>query len=230
MRLHPNGLAVASYRHQTINYRRFLLRKSALLAVMSGFFFLACYAEAQQADAMLGFGTLLSSGSNSTCVITFTSSCVGPEKGGLYTTISGDVIFHKRIGFNFEANWRTKQGLDFANGGQYYRPLLFDFNGVYQPRITKKIGADLMGGIGWQSTRFYQYTNTTSCVFFNSCYVSNNHFLVHIGGGLRYYVWGNIFVRPEAHFYHILNNSDVFTNGNVVRVGASIGYTIGGPE
>jgi hypothetical protein len=50
---------------------------------------------------------------------------------------------------------------------------------------------------------------------------------VHFGGGVRYYVWGNFFLRPEAHFYHILNNSDVFTNGNVVRIGASIGYTIG---
>ena len=69
-----------------------------------------------------------------------------------------------------------------------------------------------------------------SCIDFNSCYVSNNHFLVHVGGGLRYYVWGNVFVRPEAHFYHILNNSDVFSNNNVIRVGASIGYTIGGPE
>lgn len=208
------------------------MRKLAFFATVFSILLVPSLSSAQQADAMLGFGTILATGTNNTaaCTTTFTSSCVGPEKGGLYTTISGDVIFHKRIGFNFEANWRTKQGLDFANGGQYYRPLLFDFNGVYQPRISKKIGADLMGGIGWQSTRFYQYTNTTSCVFFNACYTSNNHFLVHVGGGLRYYVWGNFFVRPEAHFYHILNNTDVFTNSNVVRVGASIGYTIGGPE
>jgi len=155
---------------------------------------------------------------------------VGPEKGGLYPTISGDVIFHKRIGFNIEASWRAKQGLDVINGGQYYRPILFDFNGVYQPRLSKKVGLDLMGGIGWQDTRFYAYNGSSNCVIFGSCYTSNNHFLVHVGGGLRYYVWGNLFVRPEAHLYHIVNNSDVFTNGNVVRVGASIGYTIGGPD
>ena len=193
---------------------------------MSGFFFLASFAQAQQADAMVGFGTIMSSGSVS-CVISFTSNCVGPEKGGLYTTLSGDVIFHKRIGFNIEGSWRTKQGLDSANGGQLYRPILFDFNGAYQPKIGKKFGADLLGGIGWQSTRFYQYTNTSNCLVFGSCYVSNNHFLVHVGGGLRYYVWGHAFIRPEAHLYHILNNSDVFTNNNVIRVGASIGYTIG---
>jgi hypothetical protein len=170
------------------------------------------------------------SSTSSNCSISFNSTCVGPEKGGLYTTISGDVIFHRRVGFNFEASWRTKQALDLANGGQYYRPLIFDFNGVFQPRVTKKVGADLMGGIGWQSTRFYAYNYSTSCVYFGSCYTSNNHFLVHLGGGIRYYFFGPVFLRPEVHYYHILNNTDVFTNSNVIRAGASIGYTIGGPE
>jgi len=208
------------------------LRKFALLAFVFSIFGLANLASAQQADAMLGFGTLMSTNSSSsTCTVSnFTSNCVGPEKGGLYTTISGDVIFKRRIGFNFEANWRTKQGLDNFNGGQLYRPLLFDFNGVYQPRITKKVGADLMAGIGWQSTRFYAFNYSSNCLVFGSCYTSNNHFLVHFGGGLRYYVFGNFFVRPEVHYYHILNNTDVFSNTNVIRAGASIGYTIGGPN
>lgn len=201
------------------------MRKFALFVFVLSFFSCANLASAQQADAMVGFGTILASGNSSSSCPVFSTTCVGPEKGGLFTTISGDVIFHRRIGFNFEANWRAKQGLDDA--GQFYRPLLFDFNGVYQPRINKKVGADLMAGIGWQSTRFYGFQPTSSCEFFNACYTSNNHFLVHFGGGLRYYVWGHIFVRPEAHFYHIVNNTDVFTNGNVVRVGASIGYTIG---
>jgi len=183
----------------------------------------------QQADAMLGFGTLLSSGGN-TCVFNgFNSSCVGEEKGGLYTTLSGDVIFHKRIGFNFEAAWKASRG-NYAGLGIPFRPILFDFNGVYQPRLSKKVGADLMGGIGWQTTRFYGYQPTTNCVYFGACYTSSNHFLVDVGGGIRYYVHGNVFVRPEAHFYHIVNNKSDFTSNNVVRVGASIGYTIGGPE
>src|SRR5579863_5600398 len=231
MPLHPNVLPAASYRLPP-SLQEVPLRKFAFFATVFAILLIPSLSSAQQADAMIGFGTTLATGTSNTtaCISTFTSNCVGPEKGGLYTTLSGDVIFHKRIGFNFEANWRTKQGLDNANGGQYYRPILFDFNGVYQPRISKKVGADLMGGIGWQTTRFYQFTNTVSCIDFNSCYVSNNHFLVHVGAGLRYYVWGNVFFRPEVHLYHILNNTDVFTNNNVIRVGASIGYTIGGPE
>lgn len=195
------------------------MRKLALFAVTCGLFFLASLAPAQQADAMFGFGTTMSSGSSSCAVI----PCVVPEKGGLYTSLSGDVIFRKRVGFNFEAAWRTSQG---SYGGQPYRPILFDFNGVYQPQLSKKVGADLMGGIGWQTTRFYlpYCTNAFTC----NNYTSSNHFLVDVGGGLRYYVWGHVFVRPEAHFYHIVNNTADFTSNNVIRVGASIGYTIGG--
>ena len=207
------------------------MRKLAFLALVFSFFALATLASAQQADAMLGFGTIVgTSSSGNSCVVTFTSSCVGKETGGLYTTISGDVIFHKRIGFNIEGNWRTKQALDLANGGQLYRPILLDFNGDYQPRITRKVGIDLLGGVGFQSTRFYAYNNSSNCLVFGSCYSSNDHFLVHFGGGIRYYFFGNGFIRPEVHFYHILNNTDVFNNTNVIRVGASIGYTVGGPN
>src|ERR1700752_451216 len=126
MRLHPNALAVASYRHQTTNYGRFLLRKSALFAVMSGFFFLACFAQAQQADAMFGGSTIMSAGSSS-CPATG-GSCFVPEKGGFYPSISADVIFHKRLGFDFEAAWKGGQG-DYAGLGIPFRPILFAFNG-----------------------------------------------------------------------------------------------------
>ncbi|MHB8215691.1 MAG: hypothetical protein ACYDDS_06380 [Candidatus Sulfotelmatobacter sp.] len=195
------------------------MRKLALFAPVFAVLFLAQFASAQQGDAMFGFGTLMSSGS---CDVN-TGLC--PEKGGLYPSFSADVIFHKRVGFNFETAWRASQGSYGGVGGQPYRPILSDFNLMYQPKLSKKVGADLMAGIGWQSTRFYlpYCTGTFSCDNF----VSSHHFLVDLGGGLRYYVWNHVFVRPEIHYYHIQNNTDVFSNSNVFRVGASIGYTIG---
>ena len=210
--------------HIAINdsYGRFLLRKFAFVATVFAFFVLANFASAQQADAMLGFGTLLSPGAASCNVNT---GC--PEKGGLYINLGADVIFHRRIGFGFDAAWKASQGEYGGPGGQPYRPILFDFNGVYQPKLSKKVGADLMGGIGWQTTRFYGYQPTGNCVNFGACYQSSNHFLVDVGGGLRYYVWGHVFVRPEAHYYKVFNNTSDFTSGNIIRVGASIGYTIG---
>jgi hypothetical protein len=196
------------------------LRKLAFFATVIAFFALPHLAAAQQGDAMLGFGTIMSPG---------TSGCnefTCPEKGGLYPNISADVIFHSRIGMGFDAVWRGGDG-NYGGTGQPYRPILYDFNAVYQPRITKKVGLDLMGGIGWQSTRFYGYNNSFQCEYGYGCYNTTTHFLVDVGAGLRYYVWGHVFIRPEAHYYSILNNTDVFNSGNVIRVGASIGYTIG---
>jgi Outer membrane protein beta-barrel domain len=203
------------------------LRKFVFVATLFAFFVLANLASAQQADAMLGFGTVVSPGAAS-CGASINFTC--PEKGGLYINLGADVIFHRRMGFGFDAAWKASQGAYGGTGGQPFRPILFDFNGVYQPRLSKKVGADLMAGIGWQSTRFYGYQPTSSCVYFGACYQSSNHFLVDVGAGLRYYVKGNFFVRPEVRYYRIFNNTTDFSSGDIIRIGASIGYTIGGPD
>lgn len=218
------------------------MRKLAFPAVVLTVFAFASLASAQQGDAYFGGGTLLSSSASSSALITGTNcgtnaqgGALCPEKGGTYLNLGADIVFKRRIGAAFDVNWKASQAALGGPGGQPYRPLLFTFNGVFQPRITKKVGADLFAGIGWQSTRFYAYQATTSCVYFGACYTSNNHFLIDVGGGIRYYVWGHVFVRPEVRLFHVLNNTDTsgngfgFTSNNVVRVGASIGYTIG-PE
>lgn len=197
------------------------MRKFALFATVVAVLAFASLASAQQGDAMFGFGTLMSSGSCNNN----TGLC--PEKGGLYPNVGADVIFHKRVGIAFDVAWRGGQG-NYAGIGLPYRPILYTFNGAYQPRISKKIGGDLFGGIGWQSTRFY--SANYNCSYF-SCtnYSSSNHFLVDAGAGIRYYFWGHVFVRPEVRYYFVNNNTADFTGNNLFRVGASIGYTIG-PE
>jgi hypothetical protein len=197
-----------------------LLRKTALLAVIAGFCFLTGLAQAQQGDASFGFGTIMSNGSNA-CSFT---SCLVAEKGGLYPNINADVIFHRRVGFDFEAAWKASQGAYGGPGGQPFRPIILDFNAMYQPKLGKKAGLELLAGIGWQSTRFYLpfCTNAFTC----NNFTSTHHFLVDVGGGIRYYVWGHFFVRPEIRFYKINNNVE-FSSGNIFRAGASIGYTIG---
>ena len=201
------------------------MKKFAFLLTIFVFLSFANLASAQQGDAMFGFGTVMSPGA-AQCGAGSTTNFTCPERGGLFENIGADVIFHRRIGFGFDASWRASQG-DFGGLGIPYRPILFDFNGIYQPRLGKKVGLDLMGGVGWQSTRFYGYQPTSSCVFFGACYTSSNHFLVDVGAGIRYYVWGHVFVRPEIRYYDVFNNSDNFSSGNIVRMGASIGYTIG---
>jgi hypothetical protein len=200
------------------------LRKLTFAATILAMFVLCNFASAQQADAMIGFGTALSPGAAGCGVNPGNFTC--PEKGGLYMNLGADVIFHKHVGFGFDAAWKASQG-NYGGFGIPYRPILFDLNGVYAPRLSKTVGVDFMGGIGWQSTRFYGYQPTSNCVFFGACYTSSNHFLVDLGAGVRYYVWGHAFVRPEVRYYHVLNNGDNFSSGNVIRIGASIGYTIG---
>lgn len=197
------------------------MRKFAFLTIVLSLPLLfATFAAAQQGDVMLGFGTVMSPGAEA---CNFNTGC--PEKGGLYPNIGADVVFHKRVGFGFDVAWRGSQGSYGGTGGIPYRPIIFNFDGIYQPRISKKAGVDLMGGIGWQSTRFYSGSYT--CNYFNCInYTSSNHFLVHLGGGLRYYFWHHVFIRPEAHYYWINNNTNDFTSNNILRVGASIGYTI----
>ena len=107
--------------------------------------------------------------------------------------------------------WRGGQGSYF---GQPYRPIITDFNAIYQPSLSKKVGLDLFGGIGVQSTRFYGYQPTYSCYALGACFSSNHNFLVDAGAGVRYYVWGPVFVRPELHYYHIVNNTNDFSNND----------------
>ena len=182
---------------------------------------------------MFGAGTLLSSAASTTQQISGNIA----ERGGTYLNISADVVFKKRIGFMWETAWRASQA-DYIPGQINYRPILTDFNALWQPRLGKKVGADIFGGIGLASTRFY-YPFATSCSYFSGCinYTSEHEFMQDIGAGIRYYVWHHVFVRPEIHYYHIDGNSNTntvnpggFSSDNVFRVGASIGYTIGGPE
>ena len=216
------------------------MRKFAFLGTLIAFFVLCSFASAQQGDAYIGGGTMLSSSVSSSiaappsnCGVNSQGGALCPEKGGTYLNLGADVIFKRRIGAAFDVNWKAGQASLGGPGGQPYRPLLFTFNGVFQPRLGKKAGLDLFGGIGWQSTRSYGYQATTDCVYFSKCYTSSNHFLVDIGGGIRYYVLGHMFIRPEVRLFHILNNTYAnqrvfgFTSDNVFRVGASIGYTIG---
>ena len=130
------------------------MRKFAFLAAIFAFFALANLASAQQGDAYLGFGTVVSPSAPS-CGTSNSGVYTCPEDGGLYVNLGADVIFHRRLGVAFDAAWKGGQGAYGGTGGQPFRPLLFDFNGVYQPRINKKVGGELVGGIGWQSTRFY---------------------------------------------------------------------------
>lgn len=172
--------------------------------------------HAQQLD--VGFGTrTVTVPSSSTSTDTFAPQ-IG---GGAYPTFSADYLFVHNVGVGGEVSWRASR--DLYLGYQPYRPIFYDFNGVWAPSLGKHAQAELMGGIGAQSTRFYQ--SYYSCGFAGCTdYTSSNHFMGHFGGGVRLYVHGPIFIRPEAHLYLVHNNVE-FSGSREASFGLSIGFS-----
>lgn len=178
----------------------------------------ATLAHAQQIDISAGAGELYST-SNTNASQAYLPPA---EKGGIYPSFTFDRIYANRLGYSAEVF--TVYTDQYYNGFQKYRPFWYDVNAVYAPRLAKRASAFLTAGVGGQSILFY---NTfSSCTFQTGCAdrVNSNHFMVHLSGGVRYNVWRRFFVRPEANYYRVFNNSD-FHSGNVLRLGVSLGYS-----
>ena len=172
---------------------------------------------AQQIDAAFGVRSLMGNPASDATGNYFPQN-VG---GGAYPTFSGDFLFKHNFGIGGEISWRASQAI--FQGFQPYRPLFYDFNGIWAPRIRHNVSPEFMAGLGAESIRFYQDFLTCS---FTSCtnYTSSTHFMGHFGAGLRLYVHGNVFVRPEAHLYLIHDNFE-FAGPRANSFGVSLGYS-----
>lgn len=198
------------------------MRKIVLGAVMC-VFLMETTSFGQQLDAAFGVGTVSELSSSSTTSFPGLNSPVSLN-GGAYLNFSGDYMFYRGIfGVGGELGWRASR-LDFQ--GIPYRPIFYDFNGIFAPKLAKSVTAELMAGIGGEDVRFYNPAG--GCGIGCTNFVSTNHFLGHLGAGLRFYVHGNFFIRPEAHLY-LVHNNDEFTSGSPARYGVSIGYSFGRP-
>ena len=175
--------------------------------------------HAQKFDAAIGFGTTTAPAA---------SNGFPSLSGGFYISFGGNVILKHHLGFGGEVAPRwSRAPYGIANGSSFfvlpYRPIFYDFNAVYGGNFGKKVGGDIMAGIGGMNLRFY--TGVVNCGAF-SCtnYQGSNHFAGHFGADLRYYVWGHVFLRPEAHYYIIHDNFE-FNHVNAARFAIGIGYS-----
>jgi hypothetical protein len=195
------------------------LKKLSLLVVaFCALFLLTGVAQAQQLDLGFNVGTIFGQSATSAGP-NFTPQSMG---GGAYTAFKGDFLFFRKyFGVGAQVAWRAKQSVDASF--QPFRPLLYDFNGVFAPPIGKKAQADLQAGVGLESIRFYQpFFNCTT--FGCTNFTSSHHFLGHFGAGIRYYPMRAVFIAPEAHLYLIRNNFE-FSGGRVTRFGITLGYS-----
>ncbi len=182
------------------------------------------FAQAQKIDIAFGVSTTLAP-SASSC----SGDCEAPvsASGGAYPGVSGDVLFWHNLGVGAEVFWRASQADNYdasqLGPGINYRPLFYNFNAVYSPKLAPHIYLEAVGGLGAMGTHLYE-CNDCGIAGGSSEIASSHHFDIDFGGGLKLYVMKGFFVRPEARFYWVNNNTN-YAGSHVTRVGASIGYT-----
>ncbi len=213
------------------------MKKSLLVPTLCSILMMTTIAaHAQQFDAAFGLGTLSAPSASSASGNHFPQS-IG---GGTFLAFSGDYLLKRHFGVGAEVAWRATQNgsaaaasCDVFSGictNIPFRPIFYDFNGVYAPPLGKRAAVELQAGIGAQSVRFYtsNLTGVLNCSSFSGCtdYTSSTHFMGHFGGGIRLYPVGNVFIRPEVNLY-LVNNNVEFSSAHSVRYGVSIGYSFG---
>jgi hypothetical protein len=186
-------------------------------------------AQTPQANLYVGLGTATNS-SNGQAIDTFGTGTFlnTPSMNGLFINIGGSFMLTPHWGAGAEVNWRAGQG-DYA--GLNYRPVFYDFNGVWQPIKTRRFVPEIQGGIGGVAVRFSE--NQNECNQFVGCQTislgseSSGHFQVHASVAARLYVTPHIFLRPAVDA-HWVNNFYQFGSNWVPEYNMGIGYSFGG--
>jgi len=181
-------------------------------------------------DVFAGVGTtVLESSGQSIDTFSTGSPFNTPRMGGMFGKFGGDYLITPHFGIGAETDFRFSQG---AYAGLTYRPLFYDFNGIWLPTAhrLKRVVPELQAGLGGVNLKFYY--PQSSCNSFTGCSSSSsfvdsaNHFQVHLEAGVRFYVTSHLFVRPQVDA-HYVNNFFQFGSNWVPQYGASVGWSFG---
>ncbi len=199
-------------------------------AIVSIFFVLlsTAFAEAQpRFDVYFGMGTARDASTNTYVDLLGTGTySLTPDLDGLFGKFGGGIMLKPSLGFGAEVTLRFRQG-DY--GGAHYRPVFYDFNGIWTPRLGERIMPEFQGGLGGLNMRFYDPLSSYYDYYtgqYTTFVGSSNHFQLHAGAGLRIYVTPNVFVRPQVD-YHWVKNNVWFKDNGVLAYTLSVGYSIG---
>jgi hypothetical protein len=181
-------------------------------------------------DVFAGVGTTVL-GSNGQSIDTFGDGLLynTPRMTGAFGKFGGNFMVTPHFGLGAETDFRFSQG-DYA--GLNYRPLFYDFNGIWLPTAhrLKRVVPELQAGLGGVNVKFYEsqsFCNSfTGCSSSNNFIDSSNHFQVHLEAGVRFYVTPHLFVRPQVDA-HYVNNFFQFGSNWVPQYGASVGWSFG---
>lgn len=164
----------------------------------------------------------------------FTGACEpGPTLGGVFGVFGADYMFKPHFGVNGEYSFRFAQAPYLPNAGLNMRPGFYDFNAVWEPisGSDARIVPVLEGGVGGARVALYitQQCSITgiNCTSSYPAGFNANHFQVHAGAGVKLYVKGNLFIKPQFDFHYVTNLTDQFGRNWVPEATISVGYTFG---
>jgi hypothetical protein len=156
----------------------------------------------------------------------------GPTIGGLFGTFGVDVRFKRHLGINAEYAFHFKQEPFLPLDSLNMRPAFYDVNVMWMRVAGNRIAPLLEGGaggarLGLRSTSTTPITGITNLSSFPAG-SRPNHAQLHFGAGLKFYVKGNIFVKPQFDLHYVFNFTDQFGRNLVPQYSGSVGYTFGG--
>lgn len=198
-------------------------------------------ASAQGVSAYFGVGSATdTAGTSPGCASgqlfdDFNGACeAGPTIGGAFGVFGADFMIKPSLGVNAEYSFRFAQANYLPLAGLNMRPGFYDFNAVYEPLngVERRFVPEFEGGIGGARVALY-FTQNCSITGINctSSYPAGfnaNHFQVHAAAGLKIYLKGNLYIKPQFDFHYVTNLTDQFGRNWVPQYTMAVGYTFGG--
>lgn len=187
----------------------------------------AIFASAQRGDFYFAMGTARDDANDDWVDYSQGYAITPCAMDGLFGTIGGGLMLNPTFGVGGEVFFRFAQG-DYMGYG--YRPIFYDFNAILTPTLgSDRVMAEIQGGVGGLNLRFYggeEYYDYYTGEYSNYA-GSFNHFQVHAGIGLRFYVTDNVFIRPQFDYRYVPNLSEQFKSNSVLAYTLAIGFSSG---
>jgi hypothetical protein len=214
------------------------------------------YAAAQSTfDFNIGFGavqdTAASQGIDSNpvtgvffaCQTATDPTCVNTKSlSGFDLGFGGNLILWKHFGVGANVsfqpgkqNYATFQTQNVSTQTPGFsiqsRTTFYDFDGIVIPYRTKKVELQGFGGVGGANIKFYEAEQATDVLAgsqnISQYYGSGNHFQVHAGAGVQFYITDHIYLRPEFDIHYVVNMNQ-FGRNLVTQEMVWLGYSFGG--
>lgn len=154
----------------------------------------------------------------------------GPTLGGLFGVFGVDFMFKKHLGVNGEYAFRFSRASYLPSDGLTMRPSFYDINALWQPLSGRRFVPLLEGGLGGArvAISFNQSASTglTSAPILPTG-TSPSYFQLHGAAGMKIYVRGNLFVKPQFDVHYAFHLTNQFHRNAVLEYTGSVGYTFG---